>query len=78
SPAPPDSAAQPADISLPPPPADIPLSAVPGSQAPADVLAAPAESEPEHIETASWPAELAADMPDVLALPDLKVIDLVT
>ncbi|MGB2821651.1 MAG: dockerin type I domain-containing protein, partial [Phycisphaerae bacterium] len=71
SPAPPDSAAQPADISLPPPPADIPLSAVPGSQDPADVLAAPLEDQVEDTVSPSPATDLDPDLLDVLSLSRL-------
>ncbi|MGB2821977.1 MAG: hypothetical protein WBF17_13420, partial [Phycisphaerae bacterium] len=74
SPAPPDSAAQPTDISLPPPTSDVLLSAVRGSQDPVDVLAAPA-SGAETPDTAASDeiAALGADLVDVLAADELTV-----
>ncbi|MGB2821881.1 MAG: hypothetical protein WBF17_12930, partial [Phycisphaerae bacterium] len=74
SPAPPDSATQPTDISLPPPPADVVLSGVFYSQEPVDVLAVPA-SEAEAPDTAASGeiAALGADLVDALAADELTV-----
>ncbi|MGB2823741.1 MAG: hypothetical protein WBF17_22360, partial [Phycisphaerae bacterium] len=71
SPAPPDSAAQPTDTSLPPPPADVLLSGVFYSQDPVDVLAAPSAGETEDVTAASPAADLDPDLPDLLGLAAL-------
>ena len=74
SPAPPDSATQPTDISLPPPPTDVLLSGVSGSQEPADVPAVPSsEAETPDAGASSDPAGLDGGLVDVLAAEGLTV-----
>ncbi|MGB2821662.1 MAG: dockerin type I domain-containing protein, partial [Phycisphaerae bacterium] len=71
SPAPPDSATQPTDISLPLPAADVLLSGVSGSQEPADVLAVPAEGGAETATPSPANPDLDPDLLDVLGVTAL-------